>query len=75
MNNKLLAASALTLCFATPAIAQDVNADPIYETVTLSGGFTPDPYIVNLSSGGANDAAKISPQCAGYILPILPMSG
>ncbi|WP_340587710.1 hypothetical protein [Erythrobacter alti] len=64
---KLLAATALTLWFATPVQAQDVNADPIYETVTLSGGFTPDPYVVNMSSGGTNDASKLSPNCAGFI--------
>ncbi len=67
MLKKLLAASALTLCLVAPAQAQDVNADPIYETVTLSGGFTPDPYVVNLSSGGTNDASKISPQCDGFV--------
>ena len=67
MIKQLLSATALTLGLVAPAHAQDVNADAIYETVTLSGGFTPDPYTINLSSGGTNDAAKVSPECAGFI--------
>jgi len=45
----------------------DVNADPSYETATLSGGFTPDPYVVDLSSGGSLDASNISAECAGFV--------
>ena len=40
---------------------------PIYETVRLSAGFTPDPYIVRLSSGGSRDASALGSDCRGYI--------
>jgi hypothetical protein len=52
---------------AMPAIAQDISAEPTYETVHLSAGFTPDPYTVELSSGGSIDAETLSSQCRGYI--------
>ncbi|MGP1353695.1 MAG: hypothetical protein ACTS1Z_10255 [Parasphingopyxis sp.] len=61
-----LAASA-TLFAMTPANAQNINADPTYETVRLNGGFTPDPYTVRLRSGGSIDASTISSSCRGYI--------
>ncbi len=61
--------SALAICafIAAPGAAQDVGADPNYETVTLSAGFTPDPYTVQLSSGGSIDAETLSSSCRGYI--------
>ena len=45
----------------------DVNADPIFETVNLRAGYTPDPYIVSLASGGTNDASMVASGCRGYI--------
>ena len=51
----------------TPA-GPDWSLPPNYETVTLRGGFTPDPYRVRLQSGGpisANDS--IGGSCVGYI--------
>lgn len=50
-----------------PSAGPDINADPIYETVTLTSGFAPDPYIVRMSSGGANDASTLGGTCAGFI--------
>jgi len=46
----------------------DWSLRPTYETVSLRGGFTPDPYRVRLQSGGpirANDS--IGGNCVGYI--------
>lgn len=60
-------AAAATLVALVPANAQNINADPTYETVRLSGGFTPDPYTVQLRSGGSVDASTISSSCRGYI--------
>ena len=61
----LLAAS---LCVAAlPAAAQDTNATPNYGTVTLKGGFTPDPHVVALRAGGDRAASRISNSCTGFI--------
>lgn len=51
----------------TTSAGPDVNATPIYETVTLSAGYTPDPYIVSLASGGVNNASDVASGCRGYI--------
>ncbi|MEQ9662889.1 MAG: hypothetical protein RLN87_10110 [Parasphingopyxis sp.] len=46
----------------------DIGADPTYETVDLAAGFLPDPYVVELDSGGPIDAAtEIGGDCTGYI--------
>ncbi len=66
-SRKILAASCLALAFAVPAAAQDTGADPSYGTVELSSGFTPDPYQVNVSSGGNTDASGIGSPCTGMI--------
>ncbi|WP_064971819.1 hypothetical protein [Aurantiacibacter marinus] len=66
MNKSLFAASAISLCLTTAAAqAQDTNANATYETVTLSGGFTPDPYPIDVYSGGTTDAGNIG--CDGFI--------
>jgi hypothetical protein len=63
-----LAASAL-LAAAIPASApaQDFNARPNYGTVNLRTGFTPDPAVVAVQSGGNLDASRIAANCAGFI--------
>jgi hypothetical protein len=58
-----LAAVAMT----SAATAQDFNADPNYGTVALTAGFQPDPYVVNVQSGGSLDANNLSPDCRGFI--------
>ena len=60
-------AALVAACVSAPAVAQDVNADPIYGTVTLSVGFTPDPFVVDLRSGGTNDASNLGAGCRGFI--------
>jgi hypothetical protein len=61
----LLAAAA---CFAAaPAAAQDYNADPNFGTLTLASGFTPDPQVVAVRSGGEINAATISQSCQGFV--------
>ena len=62
-----MAAIATTALSITPATAQNINADPNYETATLSGGFTPDPYNVQLQSGGTINAQSINDECLGFI--------
>jgi hypothetical protein len=59
----------LAACFAAaaPAAAQDFNADPNFGTINLATGFTPDPQIVQVRSGGELNAGSISQSCAGFI--------
>lgn len=44
---------------ATPALAQS--------TASLSAGFTPDPYTVDIMPGGGNDASDLGGNCVGMI--------
>jgi hypothetical protein len=54
--------------FAGVALAQDFSQPPTYGSVTLSSGFSPDPYTVNLQSGGSIDASRrLGGSCRGYI--------
>ena len=61
-----LAASVL-LAAAVPASAQNTNATPNYGTLNLRSGFTPDPSVVRVQSGGSLDARTIDSSCAGFI--------
>lgn len=49
------------------AVAQDVSADPLYETLRLSEGFLPDPSVVSLTAGGGDDASHLGGGCTGDI--------
>ena len=54
--------------FSGVALAQDYNQPPSYGSVSLSSGFAPDPYTVNLQSGGSIDASsRLGGSCRGYI--------
>lgn len=65
--HKLIAAAALAATAFIPASAQDINAAPNYGTVNLRTGFTPDPHVVQVQSGGNIDAQRISANCLGFI--------
>lgn len=53
---------------AMPAQAQDYSLDPAYGSVTLDSGFSPDPYTVNLQSGGPVDVgSRLGGDCRGYV--------
>ena len=58
---------AAALAVVPPAAAQNINGAPNYGTVTLRSGFTPDPHVTNLRSGGNVDASRVSSDCSGYI--------
>lgn len=49
------------------ALAQDYSLEPTYGEVTWPGGFGPDPYTVDLQSGGSVDASRLGTICTGYI--------
>ena len=52
---------------AAPAAAQDANADPNFRTINLRTGFTPDPQVISIRSGGEINAQSISSACTGFI--------
>jgi len=68
-----MAAAAVFLVLATgSAVAQDYSAAPTYGAVTLTTGFTPDPNVVNVQSGGNVDASALNDRphtgnCVGNI--------
>lgn len=66
MQFRFIAAAAVA-ALATPALAQDFSAPPTYGSVNLNAGFTPDPYTVRITSGGARRAANVSSNCRGWI--------
>ncbi len=49
------------------AYAQNVDLDPSYGTTAIASGFTPDPLVVQVRSGGSIDAQSINPGCKGFI--------
>lgn len=65
---RVLAASFVFAAMAqAPAQAQDVSAAPTYGSARLASGFTPDPYNVQVQSGGSINAASLGSPCAGFI--------
>ena len=60
-------AIALGAFAALPAAAQDINADPNFGTVNLRSGFTPDPHVMAVRSGGTINAEQLSASCRGFI--------
>jgi len=67
---RILAAGAAFAAVTTAGIAaaQNYGLQPAYGTVNLSGGFTPDPYNVNVLSGGRIDASQtVSSSCRGFV--------
>ena len=60
-------AVALCALATTPSMAQDLDAAPNYGTINLSTGFSPDPRVVAVRSGGDINAESISSSCRGFI--------
>lgn len=61
----LALASAMTL--AAPAFAQNASLDPNFGSHSLTVGFTPDPYTVDVVAGGDREASGLAPGCVGKI--------
>ena len=63
-------AVALAACETIPetyGAIPDYRASPSYGTLSLSAGFTPDPQVIALQSGGRIPASNLSSSCSGYI--------
>ena len=65
----ILAAPAALAAVASAGIAtaQNYSLNPTYGTVNLNAGYTPDPYVVNVQSGGSQNAQNLSSSCRGFI--------
>jgi len=55
------------LAAAATVAAQDYRAQPTYSTLNLTSGFTPDPTVVNVQSGGSRNASSVGSGCTGSI--------
>lgn len=69
----LVAFVALAALTSSPASAQSVSnppnwrAQPLYGTVELSSGFSPDPHTTSIRAGGGTENPVSGSECAGYI--------
>jgi len=45
----------------------DPFGTPTYGEQNITNGFTPDPFTIQIQSGGAVDASTLDPACRGYI--------
>ncbi len=57
----------LLLAFSHSLLAQDISEEATFGNIDLSGGFLPDPYSIELTAGGSNDASALGGNCAGNI--------
>lgn len=62
-----VAAALAAIAVAAPASAQDWNLNPTYGQVSLRADFTPDPYNVQVTSGGSIRASDRLSNCSGYV--------
>ncbi|MFT6147164.1 MAG: hypothetical protein ACJAZO_002568 [Myxococcota bacterium] len=73
-SNRILAV-ALGIALASTALANpDTSGEPLYGTVTLDAGFTPDPHDVTVRAGGDTDVQTMSlpDNCRGHIVTAQP---
>lgn len=64
---KLLLAGAAIALLGSHAAAQDYSLDPAFGSTNLNAGFTPDPFTVEITSGGAQRASNIGSNCRGWV--------
>ena len=57
----------LVLLPLSVADAQDWRAAPRFGTVSLSSGFTPDPWTAKVEAGGEMDVGPLGGRCIGFI--------
>lgn len=67
MKLRLLAAALLAAAAPTVSLAQDASLTANFGEISLSSGFTPDPYRVSVQAGGSLDGARLPGACTGMI--------
>ncbi|MBN4053417.1 hypothetical protein JYT97_00870 [Haliea sp. AH-315-K21] len=50
-------------------LSPTTSASVFVPEVSLSGGFTPDPYTIDVVAGGENPASNLDSSCSGYVTP------
>lgn len=63
----LAATAAMAAVIAAPASAQNFSLNPNYGTVALTSGFSPDPQLISVRSGGNINAQTRNSACRGFI--------
>jgi hypothetical protein len=63
----MAAAAFAFIAVASPAAAQNSGLTANSGEISLSSGFTPDPYRVSLMSGGNVDGGRLPGACVGMI--------
>jgi len=61
------AVAALAVTAAGAASAQDASLTANFGEISLSAGFTPDPYRVNITAGGSVNGGNLPGSCVGMI--------
>lgn len=71
MQSLCIALATLAVVVMSPAAAaQDISATPVYGTLDLSSGFSPDPQVRSLSAGGSHRTSLGG--CDAYIYSAAP---
>ncbi|PZO05003.1 MAG: peptidase S1 [Alphaproteobacteria bacterium] len=63
----VLASAAMVAFAAGPAFAQNAGLTAVSGEISLSAGFTPDPYRVSVTAGGSVDGSRLPGSCTGRI--------
>lgn len=68
MTMHFAAALAATLSLATPSFAcPDWQGRPHFGQIDLFAGFTPDPYVRNITAGGTQNLAACGLNASGFV--------
>lgn len=59
--------SLLAIQAADNARAQDLDAAPLFGSISLESGFSPTPFSVEVSPGGEDESLTLGENCYGYI--------
>src|SRR5262245_54876899 len=63
----IAAGAALAQTTVPPAFQRAIQMPGMFAGLTLQGGFTPDPTVVEVEAGGAFEAADLDIACSGQI--------
>ena len=68
----LVVASLALFVPAPDLLGQDLNGESLNGTVNLSGGFLPDPHVIDIVPGGDTVVEDLGAGCSGYIFAAQP---
>lgn len=67
-----LMTTVLLFALSSHSFSQNVGGTPLYGSTNLSGGWTPDPFVVAITAGGASQVSDLGAGCTGYITESQP---